>query len=360
MYKVPSNSYMPTYEDRNGLPQNSSPQQPISNHLSNSDSPQQNDPIITMKKVRQCAFKGAEAVSFVLHKVSEINDPYGASVAAGILAELIDLVILARANSKQLTDLIDRALQVACILDKVKQAPKAQNELALAVEGFRLTLEFIHKEASKYSGKAWTTQVMKVIKASGNEERFEMLHKKLDRNLIAISACASMIGLVNQELKQIELEKESQSSRGALEDKQALADNIDKILEDETNRLQKTLSQSTLTETDKNHILGLQLQSCITEIADMALEGKARQIFIETQIKKLNQTYKLHTQPPQSKLEIEKHLLIPFYEVSINGNKIAQGAFGTIYLGQWCEIPVAVKNVGRQLNEKEKNSLSEK
>jgi serine/threonine protein kinase len=356
MFQMQQSSYTPTYENPTGIPPNEKQQSGSSSPVE-TNSPQQNDPIITMKKVRQCAFKGAEAVSYVLHKVADLDDPYGAAKVAHVLAEVIDLVILARANSKQLTDLTDRALQVACILDKVKQAPKTQNELALAVEGFKVTLDSIHKEASRYSGKAWTTQVMKVVKASGNQGKFEDLHKRLDRNLIAISACASMISLVNQELQQLEQQKQQQIGQGALEDKQALVDNIDKILTDETQRLQKTLSQSTLTETEKNHILGLQLQSCITEIAEMALEGKAMQSFIETQIKKLNQSYNLYTQTHQKKFEIEKHLLIPFYEVSINGNKIAQGNFGSIYFGQWCEIPVAVKNVGRQLSENEKKQF---
>jgi hypothetical protein len=70
-----------------------------------------------MKKVRQCAVKGAETVSYALHKDADLDDPYGATSVEHILAKVIDLGMLARINSKQLIDLTDRALQVACILD---------------------------------------------------------------------------------------------------------------------------------------------------------------------------------------------------------------------------------------------------
>ncbi|MBA2369543.1 MAG: hypothetical protein H0V82_11050 [Candidatus Protochlamydia sp.] len=64
-----------------------------------------------------------------------------------------------------------------------------------------MTLESIQRYASKYSGKAWTNQVMKVVKATGNQEKFDELHKKLDRNLIGISACTSASAFIHTELK---------------------------------------------------------------------------------------------------------------------------------------------------------------
>ncbi len=263
--------------------------------------------------------------------------------------------------------LAERVQTVIPHLKRIGQTRSKQN-----VEG---ALKFLGKvvedcttQAKKYSQKNYA---LKVIQAGTDQAKFLELNTRLSEAItpliLGLNAEANV--MLEQNLVDSLADKRELMARQAA-DKQEIMESLSELFEQQKQLLEQKQTEKTkkeqtsknyqtetlLSEKERDQVIGSQMQSAIATLAEnLSLNPEEKQDFLKTEYTKLQQEKRfsdINTDPGQPKPPINSRLLVPFHEITIQ-QKIADGSFGSIYQGTWCEIPVVVKKVCGQSSKKE-------
>lgn len=274
-----------------------------------------------------------------------------ASMALELADVFLKAVQEAHANKAQLRYLSNRVEKVCPFLVRIGRAT-ISDTVAGSVENLRLCLESCILQAQKYAHKNW---FKRVIQAGTDKEKFQELNVWLND---AISQLDMGLGIEQTMLMQQYHEEE-------VRDKQDILSKMEELIKLEQESLQeitKIREQQEgffLEQGEQNEILLLQMESIPLQVADnLALDKQERQSFLEAEFRKLHEEFRRLIsqgipvrqipQVPQETSRVPPHLLITYRDL-IFDKVLNRGSFGTVYLGQWCEVPVAIKKIGQRL-----------
>ncbi len=293
------------------------------------------------KQARQVGFTIAEGTIVVLKLVEQVNDPYGASKVATVVRIFLETVVLARANAKQLGYLSQRVAAVTPVLKRISDTKDTKLQVEAALTFFSNVVNDCTAQAKKYTQKNY---VIKLLQTGANQEKFATLNVQLTDAIGGLTLALGTEATVMLEKQGAKLSAEmheQELKKAQEEDKKEIVENEAKISKQVKKALEQkqpatntnNFNNQNLTNQDRNDVLDLQVQSAMVTLA-----GKLT----------LNPTQKKHFLKAEyeSKPTIDPRLLILFHDIKIQ-QKIAQGSFGSIYQGVWCEIPVVVKKCGQ-------------
>ncbi len=312
-------------------------------------SPTQNIPKkTTVEKIKDGAFIIADETATALTSLSKIPDPYGAHVAAGLVATFLQQVVLAEANRKQLAALARRVETVVPFLQRINQTRSQQNVKA-TLTIFNEVIKECIKQAQKFGKKNFA---IKILQAGTDQEKFLDLNKRLNEAIGQLDFGLSIEANVMLE----------QNMKDSLADKKEIIANVGEVLDQQklalesNQQLQNQQQEFILAQKERNAILAAQLQSMHAMLAEkLSLQSQEKHEFLKLGYTKLQEDKQFSTiniDPGPPKPPIDDKLLIPLHEITIQ-QKIATGSFGSIYQGIWCKIPVVVKKASSAMTQKE-------
>jgi serine/threonine protein kinase len=223
-----------------------------------------------------------------------------------VIHDQIQLVKANKAQCVRLYQRIDIITQALRGLDQIPdsaQFKQGLNNLQTCVEGCQTFIE-------QFTDKFWFKHI---LRAGAYQGRFNELNKQLK----------SAMNLLNLGLDAQQIINREQDKKDQQEDYQnilAKQEEIIQLNQKELSHIQKLEMQ----QQEQNQILLRQLQS------------------MRCQIQRLN------INRPQLESPIDPHFAIPYFDIMFD-SVIGKGSFGTIYLGRWCEQPVAIKALEGQL-----------
>jgi tRNA A-37 threonylcarbamoyl transferase component Bud32 len=260
-----------------------------------------------------------------------------------LVEAVLSLIAQAYANRAQLAMISERITVIVPFLTKLKTLKCNQN-IILAVNEFAAIVKDCQDQAAVYAQRNW----FKRIFASGTDQKkFEDLLSRLNNSIAHID-----LGLAVEQTQILE----NLAARETV-DNLAIRDNYQEIIrleelslkEIQANR--KEQQEFFLDQKEQNNIIGLQLQSASTELLSrLKLSDQDRQQFMEREFSLLHKKFsELDLRSTMRKPPISAHLVVPFHEINFV-KVIKKGSFGTVYLGEWRGVKVAVKKVGKRLN----------
>ncbi len=322
----------------------------------------------TSKKIRETAFVVADTTISILKLIEEIDDPYGASKAATVVRILLETVVLARANAKQLSWLAQRVAAVTPILQRISEAPKSKLNVNAAMSLFTTVVTACNGQATKYAQKNFA---LKLIQTGTNKEKFAELNIKLTDAIsaltLALGAEATVLleqqgtkSLLTETNEQVLKEIQEEDKQDIINNKADILNEVKATLEQEQNskydKLKNQKQDTILSEQERAQVLGSQMQSAIATLAEnLNFNSIEKNKFFKAEYTTLQQEKRfqeINIDPGQPKPPIDRRLLIPLHEINVQ-QKIATGDFGLIYKGTWCEVPVVVKKVCGPMSKKE-------
>jgi tRNA A-37 threonylcarbamoyl transferase component Bud32 len=282
------------------------------------------------KQVRQVGFAIAEGTIVVLKLVEQVNDPYGASKVATVVRIFLETVVLARANAKQLGYLSQRVAAVTPVLKRISDTKDTKLQVEPALAFFSNVVNDCTAQAKKYTQKNY---VLKLLQTGSNQSQFATLNIQLTDAIGGLT-----LALGTEATVMLEKYNEQELKKAQEEDQKEIIENGAEISKEVKSVLRlkqpaTNTNNQNLTDQDRNDVLDSQVQSAMVTLAGkLTLNPTEKNNFLKTDY--------------QQKPAIDPRLLILFHEIKIQ-QKIAQGSFGSIYQGFWCEIPVVVKKCGQ-------------
>ncbi len=241
------------------------------------------------------------------------------SIAQGIfqLAKAIyDQAQLAKANRAQCVLLAERVQTIQSAIKKLGKIPNSE-AYRLSLGRLKTCLQEAYTYMQALSGEKWYWQF---IRARNHQGTFQEFHARLAEAITQLNLGLSAQAILNHE--------EDQAAQHA--DHEALLKNQEEIL-----RLNQTLL-SEVKHLPNQSFHERQMAALQSQLQVLMLEVKA--------IKK------------PSAPGLDEKIAIPYYELRLE-KVIGEGSFGTVYLGQWQDRPVAIKMWNGELKSAEQQQF---
>lgn len=238
-------------------------------------------------------------------------------IICSITKAIYDQVQSVKANKAQCQRLYQRIDTITQTLRGLDQIPDSDqfrqglNDLQICLEGCQAFIQqFIDKHWFKL-----------VLRAGAYQGRFTELNKQLKSAMSLLNLGLSVQRIINREQDKQDQEEDYQNILGNQEE-------IIRLNQEELKHIQNLKMH----QQKQDEILLQQFQS------------------MRLQIKQLN------VSKPQPKSPIDPHFAIPYFDIMFD-NVIGEGSFGTVYLGRWCEQPVAIKTLEGQLTSEDREQF---
>lgn len=283
-------------------------------------------------------FGGAVAVIGVINEVV----PDEVKAVFVILNVLLKKVQEAKSNQEQCDYLGKRAQSVVPYLQKINET-KLKNDRSLrqALEEFKLCLEGCVEQVDKFGEKHW---FRRILQSGVDSEKFNELNTRLGNAIGALNLGVTLQAVSNQ----------ASAEQARQKDQTALSQQVKEILECQKQAI-NARSDTDLDQQEQAKTLSLNLQASLVQLSEkLELNTNAQQKFLEENLKKLMDqqftraeyeqllAHQAQSSYVSAKKGLSSQLLISLNDIAIQ-QVIKKGSFGTIYQGQWCYHPVAVK-----------------
>ncbi len=223
--------------------------------------------------------------------------------------EQVELVKANQAQCKRIAERIEVIVKAVKKLDGIKDGEQYRPGLVALKTCLDNCLVFVKNFSQD---KSWFKQV---LKAGTDEKKFALLNDELEKTITQLN-----LGLNAQQIINREHDRADQKH-----DYHALQKQQDVIIQ-LNQKANGALQKLQLQQQEGNAILAQQLASMRMQIAAVFAHG-----------------------PVKKKTPIDANLMVPYYEIAFD-EKLAEGSFGKVYLGQWCQQSVAIKTLEGKLS----------
>ncbi|MDQ2995364.1 MAG: protein kinase, partial [Pseudomonadota bacterium] len=266
------------------------------------------------------------------------------SVTCLMVKAVLERLSKVQGNKAQLRYLRDRILALEPCLRKLINDPKGSIVLKGPLVTFSQCLEECGMQVQKYSEKRW----WKIILAAGvNKDTFEKLALRLNESINQLNLVVS----VEQNAVLHELGVRQREDKNEILAQMSNILQLEEASKRELHAAREMQHKLGMEQKEFNSVLGQQLEASSLEMArKLQLTETEQKKFFEAQFAMLNQRFvELKAQAkPNTVPAIPVDLSIPFYDMIIDSH-IKKGSSATIYKGEWCGVPVAIKKVGARL-----------
>jgi predicted Ser/Thr protein kinase len=234
-----------------------------------------------------------------------LNDIY---IIAKLIYGQVQQVKTNQAQCQRLYERVAIATQAIKQLETVKDAEQYRAGLFALEKCLQNCLALVQTFAQK---EGWFKHV---LKAGTDKEHFESVNAELQAAIAQLGLGLNAQQIINREHDKIDQARDYAAI-------QAQQDIIIKLNQEELQKIQELHLHQ-----DELHVILMQ-----------------QLISMREQIKSLNVTQ------PSARPPIDPKLAVPYFDIVFE-QKIAQGSFGKIYRGRWCEQTVAIKTLEGELS----------
>lgn len=252
--------------------------------------------------------------------------PVSAIASILTLAKAIyDQAELVQGNQAQCKRLAQRVQIIASSLESIAQKKQTTTPQGVdnpqyqqALQSLQNTLQEALAFVTLFTGRSW---LRRIIQADTYKSKFDEIYAWLEQDIQQLN-----LGLA---IKQVLNHEQDQQDRAL--DNQALLAKQGEVIKE--------------------------IQAAKVEMQKLAMDDLNRHKVLEKQLASMQYCLaQLNPNQKQKKSSVPTKLLVPFFDLSID-KLLAEGSFGTVYLGRYCEQDVAIKLLERELNTEERKEF---